>query len=50
MGYSGHVFLHGDACEKVKISKKEFVKTAAMFGIEWEINEVVSVEEFGKMF
>ena len=54
-GYGGwEVTVHPyeDACEKVDIpkTKKEFVKTAELLGIEWDINDVLSIEEFESCF
>ena len=39
----------GDACEIVKLpkTKEEFVETAAGLGIKWDIEDVLSVKEFG---
>ena len=40
-----------DECEKVPKprSKKEFVETAASLGIEWDIEDVVNISEFGRV-
>ena len=42
------VHPYEDACEKIvqPRSKEEFVMTAASLGIDWDINEVMSVEEY----
>ena len=39
---------YNDECEKVSLpkTKEEFVWTAAALGIEWDIDEVISIEEF----
>lgn len=38
---------HDDKCEIISLPKniEEFVETARTLGIEWELDEVISVEE-----
>ena len=39
---------YNDECEKVSLpkTKEEFVRTATTLGIEWDIDDVISIEEF----
>jgi len=41
-----------DECEKVPKprNKKQFVETTASLGIVWDIEEVVGISEYGRMF
>lgn len=42
------VFPYEDACRSIELprTKEEFVKTAESLGIEWDINNVLDLDDF----
>ena len=42
------VFPYEDACNSIKqpLTKEEFVKTAETLGIEWNIDEVMDLDDY----